>query len=207
MQAFEVDWVYLRKSLWIAGAATLLSGAFLWFSIYHLGTQTTGFQVVKAQRDQMYQQYIAAKEDAVIIRQYANRFKQLQLAGVIGDENRLDWAEVARGSANEMKLVSVRLQIEPQKAFSAAYLLNTEGYTIFASPMKLQLQLSHEVDLLDLIAHLNSRALGLFHVDSCRLERAGEGVALRLERANVSASCDLTWFTIVEGNGEAGGPA
>lgn len=202
MQSFKVDWLYVKKASWFLGAALLISGALLFFSMQRLETQQRHYQSVKAQRDQNYQQYLAAKEDALIIKQYAGRYRQLQRAGVIGEENRLDWTEVARSGANEMKLASVRLQIQPRQVYSGVYLGNVQDFTVYASRMILQLQLSHEGDFLNLFSHLNNRALGLFHINHCKLARTGEGVALRQERANIAGDCDLTWFTIIESGSE-----
>ena len=201
MNLFKIDWVYLKFALIMIVIACSVSAALL------VSTMTIFFQAeehylaLASQKDQLKEKYIKTVEDAVIIDEYFKRYNKLVSAGIAGDENRLDWVEIVRSVAVKMKLPSIRYDISVQTPFNANYLTNMGSLAVYTSPMHLQLELAHEEELLHLFADLNQNAKGLFHVDSCHLTRNGEDIALRMERPNVSASCDLSWFTIRKNDG------
>jgi hypothetical protein len=65
-----------------------------------------------------------------------------------------------------------------------------------ASTMELQTGLVHEVDLLRLLARLHRQAPGLFGVTGCSLERTSADALPQPQKANITSTCELRWFTI-----------
>jgi len=200
MKTPNIDWIYLKKTMVVLFVAMAVSIIPLGITLYKLHSAQDVNKQLISQKDQINQEYIKVVEDGMLIRQYYQRYEKLVAAGVAGDENRLDWVSVVRDSAEKMKISSIRYEISAQEPFEASYLSNVGELTVYASHMLLKLQLAHEEEILRLIDDLNRNARGLFHVDSCEFTRAGEGVALHMERANIGGKCEFTWFTIRKPN-------
>jgi len=200
MKTHNIDWLYLKKTMVIVAIAMAVSIIPLGISLYKLNSVQDANKQLTTQKEQINQEYIKVVEDGMLIRQYYKRYVKLVAAGVAGDENRLDWVSVVRDSAEKMKISSIRYEISAQEPFQASYLSNVGELTVYASHMKLRLQLAHEEEILRLIDNLNRNAKGLFHVDACQLSRTGEGIALHMQRANIGGMCEFTWFTIRKSN-------
>ncbi len=200
MTTHKIDWVYLKRTTFVLLASLVFSVVPLGITLHHLISVQDSNRQLTSQKEQINQAYIKVVEDGMLVRKYYHRYQQLVAAGVAGNENRLDWVSVVRESAKNMKLSSIRYEISAQKPFFASYLTNVGELTVYASHMKLSFQLAHEEEILWLIDDLNRNAKGLFQVDTCQFSRAGEVVALHMEKANVIGSCEFTWFTIRKEN-------
>lgn len=196
MKTLNIDLKYLNKASMVLLVALLISLVPLGITTYYMNSAQDIHSQLTSQKEQINKQYIKVVEDGMLIRRYYQRYKKLVIAGVAGDENRLDWVGVVRDSAEKMKISSIRYEISVQKPYQASYLTNVGELNVYASHMKLRLQLAHEGEILRLIDDLNRNAKGLFHVDTCKLSRTGEGVALHMEKVNIGGMCELTWFTI-----------
>ena len=93
---------------------------------------------------------------------------------MVGEEQRLDWAQVLRDSATALRLPYLRYAAAPQQPFEAAYLVPGVTAPVMSTTMEVQAGLVHEVDLLRLIAKLREEAPGFFGVTGCTLDRVGQ---------------------------------
>lgn len=139
---------------------------------------------------QEYRATLAAQD---ILRTHARRFAQLRAQGFIGPEPRLRWVEDLRAAAAAAGLVAIRYELEPRHAHPEP--ATGGNYTLYVSPMKLALELRHEGDLPRFLKQLQARNGGLFDVAACGLRRARDG-DIRLDEANVSADCQLRWYSL-----------
>lgn len=138
-------------------------------------------------------------EEAALLREKIAIYLTLQTRGIIGQEHRLDWIENIRKIREARKLLDLNYELGPQQTIEAdAGNPGDNAFDIMASPMKLQMSLLHEDDLLGLLSDLRSSVQGYIRVTHCDIERvsavsSGSGPAPQLR-----ANCDIDWITVRE---------
>lgn len=141
-------------------------------------------QGTHAQNEQRLRQVRTEEQD---IRQRSATLQALQNSGILGPEKRLDWIERLREMQRTLGLPGMKYEFGPQTPVSA------DGLWL-ASPLRLQLRLVHEQDLLGALAQLRDHVSALVITRSCSLSRApakqsGETAYQLL------ADCDMQWLT------------
>ena len=195
MQRHDVDWQYLRQGL-TGPLVLLLVGAMLWgaSTVYrawltdHLDTDRQSLASLELERSD-----VTSRRDAR--RQFAAIYGQLQADGVVGGDQRLNWVQDARDAGNALGLPYLRYTTSPQRAFEAPWLIPGVSAPVTVSVMELQMGLVHEQDLLRLFARLRESP-GLFQVQSCALERLGQDATPEPDKANITGTCQLAWFSL-----------
>ena len=133
------------------------------------------------------------------LREKIARYQDMTARGIIGQEHRIDWIEAIRSIKQSRKLLDVKYEIGPQELIkpelAAAEL---SGYEIVASPMKLDMQLLHEDDLLGFLADLRARVQGFVRVQSCDVAALAQPPVERGPTPQLQASCELAFITIPE---------
>ena len=132
------------------------------------------------------------------IRAYEPRFLALRQRGLIGEENRLAWIDAIRRSQEQRKLLPISYDISPQQGLQVPLPMVMGQYQLRGSRMRMQMDLLHEMDLLNLLDDL--RQAGYFAVQDCTLKRhaaagAGPGGASGAAPA-LGAECELLWLTL-----------
>ena len=142
------------------------------------------------------QKYLSVDGDKKIIKEHYPRFIELYNRGVIGSEKRLNWVETLQAAGQEIKLPAMRYQIESRKPYEPGYQLDTGSYELYVTNMNLDLGLLHEIDLAKMITELNKDASGLFNIKRCRFNRTNKGIEIDPEKSNISAGCELQWYSL-----------
>ncbi len=146
-------------------------------------------------------------DERKIILQYRDRYAALYRKGFVGKEQRLNWIDALRQASHDAQLFSADYQIGVRQPYSA-----TPGSTgntsspagagqlaFYRSTMRLQMKLLHAGDLLRFFALLQQQGAGLFLIDSCDVDRIGDG-SMRYQ-PNLSATCELSWITAEPAHG------
>ncbi|KHA79386.1 hypothetical protein NC77_07560 [Janthinobacterium lividum] len=130
------------------------------------------------------------------IRAYEPQFLALRQRGLIGEENRLAWIDAIRRSQEQRKLLPISYDISPQQALKVPLPMEMGQYHLHGSRMRLQMDLLHEMDLLNLFDDL--RQAGYFAVQDCTLKRHGAAGATAGSQAApaLGAECELLWLTV-----------
>lgn len=196
MKVRNVDWSCLRGTLRWVVAAGLCCAVMLGLSSYYLGEQRRAFDRQSNERDSVREDYLAAETQARMLGEYYIRYRALQHQGVVGAEHRLDWVEAVQESARRLKLPKIQYQIMPREPFSLPSLPSYPGLLVYASKMKLDMELMHEGDLAMVIDKLERAAPGAVHVQTCGIRRLQDTLELKAVTPNLTASCELLWFTI-----------
>lgn len=128
---------------------------------------------------------------------------------------RLDWIERVVEAREARSLPRIVYTIAARKPHEALAAPGT-GLTFYASRMKLELGLLHEGDFIDYLRRLNNPPAGIFQIEQCSLQvrendgksstPANNGVLSKQglkagpsgNQANVSATCEIDWITLVE---------
>jgi len=191
----QADLQALRTPL-IATLVVLLAGA---AAIYYFD------RLKKEARQQLTQQQVLLKEartrlqksgeEKDIIVKYLDSFRQLESAGFVGEEQRINWLDGLRLANQQADLFGVDYQIAMQRPYPFAADFNPGQLTLNQSLMQLRFQLLHEEDLTRFLNALARQGGGIFTVDQCVMKRLNTGGVIRFQ-PNVGAECDLSWITL-----------
>lgn len=136
-----------------------------------------------------------AHDDAREIRGRITRYLELIAQGRTQPERRLEWVETLRSIKETRRLLGLDYEISPQRPLDEKT-PSSGGFDFLASPMKLEMPLLHENDLLGLLADLQGRVNALISVRSCRIERVPAHPAQ--PAATLKAACEIDWITLQE---------
>ncbi|MBI4196062.1 MAG: hypothetical protein HY526_13405 [Betaproteobacteria bacterium] len=133
-------------------------------------------------------------EEKEAISRYLGAYRQLQHAGFIGEEQRINWLDGLRLANERTELFGVDYQINAQRPYPYAAALDAGPIALNQSVMKLRFRLLHEEDLMRFFTALAATGAGVFLVDECTLKRIDTGAVSRVQ-PNLLAECDLSWIT------------
>ena len=137
-----------------------------------------------------------AREDEQEIRAKIERYREIIEQQRTQPERRLDWVETLRNIKEKRRLLGMEYEIAPQRPLDAKVVVSG-GYSFLVSPMKLDMMLLHENDLLGLFADLAAQVPALVSVRHCTIERL-PGVPQQTQAALLRAKCEVDWITLQE---------
>lgn len=177
-----------------------LLGALLLLVLAILPARWSHLQVAGAQRERdaaaagkqrVEQRLRQVRTEEQELKERALLFQRLQQSGIAGAERRLEWTELLHSLQTQLRLPGLNYEFGVRKPLEAA---GGGEYAYFASPMRLQLRLVHEEDLLRFLDRLQQEAKALVLIRSCTLAPlAGHGSA---DLAQLGAECELRWVTV-----------
>ncbi len=138
-----------------------------------------------------------ANDDEREIGEKIARYQELIRLGRTQPERRLEWVETLRHIKESRRLLGLDYEISPQKPLDDKAIAAVGGFTFMVSPMKLEMPLLHENDLLGLIADLSAQVQALVSVKTCKIERLPV-TPNQANPANLKAACDIDWITLQE---------
>jgi len=186
----------LRGALWAMGLAGGLAAALVGASEWHWRKAREVHAAAEASLAAASQQFLAVDEDERLIRARYPEFRQLAAAGLLGEEQRLDWVEALRDADQTLGLPAIRYSIEAQQAYPGTPAPAAAPYSLRSSDMTLALGLLHEGDLIRLFDELRGAKVGLFSVEACALTRAPMVSVPAAREARVTGECVLRWVTL-----------
>ncbi len=186
----------LGASLAFLLVATLLAAGLV-FGVFHYRTQAElGLRQAQAQLSESRNRLARAQEDEQEIRAKIDRYRDIIKSGRSQPERRLDWVETLRSIKEQRRLLGMDYEIAPQRPLDAKAVASG-GYSFLVSPMKLDMALLHENDLLGLLADLSARVTALVSARQCTLERLPP-MAQQTSPATLKAQCEVDWITLQE---------
>lgn len=195
------DWSILKGSIFVFIICLIFSSSLISGTWYFKENMLKKYNANNRKFQSISKQYLAVDQEEQLIRQYYPKFVQLYNKGIVGQEHRLNWIETLRASGNFIKLPSLKYNISSQNSFSPDYPVNTGSFKIFSSSMILNLDLLHEGDLRKLIMALDQRAQGAYNLSQCTLRQKNQIDLSNVTRGNISAECELRWFSIKKSDG------
>jgi hypothetical protein len=205
MRLPEIDWSVLRGSLVFAGIAIAVSAALVIAGFGFQEAAQARFDKEQRRFQANSRRYLTVDEEERLIGTYLPRYRSLETAGVVGEEQRLAWVETLREVSAGLGLPGLRFEVMPQRDYQPLVPVSTGSHKLYASTMRVSLDLLHEEDLLRFLDALTARALGRFDVERCALRRVGTALQTDPTKANVSAECDLVWYTLRKPKGDETG--
>lgn len=132
------------------------------------------------------------RNDEQEIKERGQVLQYLQTSGILGEEKRLDWTEQLRDTQRSLRLPGMKYEFSPQTALQDG---NAPDYAWFNSPMRLQLRLLHEGDLLNFLDRIQREAKALVVVRACTLAPPPASTGETEKAAMLGADCELDWLS------------
>lgn len=123
-------------------------------------------------------------------------YQQLLARRLVGTENRLDWLDTLRQMQDQFRLPPISYDIAPRQPVVVSPAMDLGRYRLYATRMRVQMDLLHEGDLVTLLSAL--RAQGHSTVQECTLKRPASAPNTPLA-PTVTAACTLNWVTLADG--------
>lgn len=176
-------------------AIVLLAGA---AAIYYTDRLTAAAREQLAQQKKQRQdartRLQKSGDERDLIVRYRDSYRQLERAGFIGEEQRINWLDGLRLANQQADLFGVDYQIGTQTPYPHAAAYAPGQIAMNQSVMRLQFRLLHEADLMRFLGALSRQGGGFFTVDQCVLRRIDTRGVIRYQ-PNITADCDLAWIT------------
>jgi hypothetical protein len=186
----------LAGSLLVLLIALALAGGVV-FGLRHYCSQAEqGMRQAQAELADSRNRLMRLQQDEQDILARIERYRALVAGGRIQPERRLDWVDSLRRIREQRRLLSLDYEIAPQRLLDASQAASG-GHQFYVSPMKLDMLLLHEHDLLGLLADLQTRVAALVTVRQCTLERLATAPGTPLA-AQLRAHCEIDWITLQE---------
>jgi hypothetical protein len=131
------------------------------------------------------------------VREKIEAYQNLKRLNIIGEEQRLEWADGMTRIRRQRELLDLRYRVERQRALSS--LPGKAGNVDFyASTMKVDLALLHEEDLLRFLSDLRASGNAYYSVKRCALARTGQAATGTSIVPRLRADCEIDLVTVVD---------
>ena len=188
------------KIVWFAVLAALLIGlaiaAGLW-STGGTGKARVERDAAAARKLEIEKRLGRVRTEEQEIKARTQQFQQMELAGMIGQEKRLEWTELLRDLQRQLRLPGMNYEFGPQVPLES---VGGAGYAYHSSQLKIQLRLLHEEDLLNFVGQLQKEAKALVVLRGCKLSRPPGGSTAR-DAAQLVGECTMEWITLRRASG------
>lgn len=191
------DFVKIRLPLLGSLLLLAMAGALAWWSIGEAQKAGHERDMAAASKNRVEQRLRQVRTEEQELKERAQVFQKMESSGITGEERRLEWTEMLRQIQQDMRLPGMTYEFGAQKALE-----NVNGaYAFFASPMRLQLRLLHEEDLINFLASVQREAKALVLVRNCKLSPLAGSSEGRAAIAQLAAECELQWVTVRPSSG------
>ncbi len=179
----------------IALLALGAGAALLWSAGQSLGAAQRGMAAASAERRQNTERLARIAEEEREVRQKLDVYQRLKQLHIVGEENRLEWADAIARIRRERELLDLRYVIERQKL-----LVSVPGkpasVDFYSSTMRVDLALLHEEDLLRFLSDLRDSGNAYYSVHRCELTRTGQALSGATMSPRLRGTCEIDLITI-----------
>jgi hypothetical protein len=190
------DWRKLRMPLLGLGGALVIVGLLVSLADQYRSKNKAALQMQQNQLNQARQKFQSSGLEKETIIQYLPIYNDLLLKGFIGEERRIEWIESLRQIHARHKLFSIDYQIGLQEDYKPSFIPNMGTFVLHRSTMKLNMDMLHEGDILNLLDGLHEQTTP-FIVRDCEIKRpVGAVVNTKNLASNLKAACEIDWLTL-----------
>ncbi len=193
------DWRKLKVPLAALLAVMIIAALLLFFAQNYSVQQETALLTQQNLLNAARQRYQSSGLEKDTITEYLPQYQALINKGFIGEERRIEWVEALREEQKSHKLFGIKYNISQQEDFRPEFMSNLGGFVLHRSIMKLDLDMLHEGDILQLTESLSAKNAAPFMLRDCEITRLNSGGNLSKQLvANLHAQCQLDWLTARE---------
>jgi hypothetical protein len=201
MSKANIEWPQISKAVIIFSITIIACAAMIGSSIWFKNRMLLEYNRNKSMFQSTSQRYLAVDQEENMIREYYPQYVGMLENGIIGREQRLNWIEVLRSYGEDSQLPMLNYKISSQDEYTFEYPLQLGNFKLYNTSMKLELKLLHEGDLINLFKTIEDNALGLSRINKCAIQRSQREIKLDGKSPNLTASCEINWFTIKKFDG------
>lgn len=172
-------------------------GALIWQTRAMLAASHQALAGAQKQRAQNRDRLSRISEEEREVNQKLQVYRQLKALNVIGTEKRLEWTDAIARIRAERELLDVRYKVDRQSMFNSVP-GKPSSVDFFVSPMKVELALLHELDLLRFLNDLRASGNAYYSVRRCTLTRTGQPAAAASLSPRLAADCEIDLITILD---------
>ena len=176
-----------------------LAGLLAWWSMGLAEKSARENKAANASKNQVDQRLRQVRTEEQELKEKAQIFQHMQSSGMAGEEKRLDWTEMLRNTQRDMRLPGMTYEFGAQIPIDS---VEGAAFAYFTSPMRLQLRLLHEQDLLNFLNRIQKEASALVLVRACKLTPVTRSNDARDALAQLGAECELQWVTVRRSTGK-----
>ena len=190
----------LGKLQWVA----LLATALVVVAVAAGSWSSRGVSQARAERDavaarkmEIERRLGRVRTEEQEIKERTKRFQQMEIAGIIGQEKRLEWTELLRDLQRQLRLPGMNYEFGPQVPLDS---VPGASYGYHSSQLKIQLRVLHEEDLLSFVGQLQKQAKALVLFHGCKLSRV-PAASQSGDAAQLVGECTMEWITLRRASG------
>lgn len=199
MQLDKQDWRKLQTPLVILGAVIVIVALLFGLAQNYSTSQEAALQAQQNLLNSARQHYQSSGLEKDTITEYLPKYQALINKGFVGEERRIEWVDELRAQHKEHKLFGIKYGISQQEDYKPSFAPNLGGFVFHRSVMKLDLDMLHEGDILQLTESLAAKNTAPFMLRDCEITRLNAAGALSNQLvANLHAKCELDWLTMHE---------
>lgn len=196
MKLSTLNWRILRAPLLVLTAAAALAIVLVNFSYQWSAASGAQLARERAALNGIRLKSSQADQEKQVIERYRDAYENLQRGGAIGPEQRVNWLDALRAADHAVQTLGVDYQLSQQAASTIK--LDTAGFKLQQTTMKVNIKLLHEEDLQHFLQELSAQQAGLYLLQACSLSRvAGGAFSVRFE-PKLNAECELAWLSLVD---------
>lgn len=151
----------------------------------------------QAERRESTERLARIAEEEREVKEKLDVYQRLRRLNILGDEQRLEWADAITRIRTQRELLDLRYRVERQQLLYSA-VGKPANVDFFASTMKVDLALLHEEDLLRFLADLRDSGNAYYAVRRCAIQRTGQAATGTTIAPRLRADCDIDLITIVD---------
>lgn len=185
------EFALIRGAVLTAAACLLLCAAGIGYTDWLQDEARERMLLVQHARERAYARYAQAGQEKADIAMLQPAFLALRARGLVGEENRLAWADAIHRAQQAYQLPALSYEIAPQQPLQPDTPVELGDYQLRASRMSVHLSLLHEMDLFNFLGEL--RQHGYYTVQDCTVKRLASGAAAG---PSLGADCTLLWVTM-----------
>ncbi len=187
------------KKLLMPGLAFLIltsaGMALIWYVNLSLSMERQRLAAAQTERTQMRDRLSRISEEEREVNQKIRVYRQLKALNVIGPERRLDWTDSISRIKVSRELLDVRYRVDRQNMISSVP-GKPGSVDFYASTMKVDIALLHELDLLRFLGDLRESGNAYYSVRRCGLNRTAQPAASTSIAPRLLADCEIDLITI-----------
>jgi hypothetical protein len=179
----------------IALVALAAGAALIWTAGQARARAQLELNAAKSERQQSTERLARIAEEEREVREKLDVYQRLKQLNILGDENRLEWADAIARIRKQRELLDLRYVIDRQKLLSSVP-GKPANVDFFSSTMKVELALLHEEDLMRFLSDLRDAGNAYYSVRRCDVERTGQALAGATMTPRLRAQCQIDLITI-----------
>ena len=190
----------LRKLALPVVAALVLLGAgaaLIWSTGQSRALAQRQLAQVQEERKQNTERLARIAEEEREVSEKLDVYKQLKRLNILGDEQRLEWADAITRIRTSRELLDLSYRVE-RKRLLKSLPGKPDSVDFYASTMSVQMDLLHEEDLLRFLADLRSSGNAYYSVKACNVSRTGLAATGTTITPRLRASCEIDLITVVD---------